>query len=93
MHIKCFQLDLSDDQSQALVHFVVPVNLRIRSNSIPSCQRELKSCFPYQDFIIPHLLVHSAIGPCVEQLGQALCITWKTRISGSTCRDKTKYVN
>lgn len=41
----------------------------------------------------PHLPGHSAMVPRVEQVGQALDMTWKTRISGSTYRNKTKYVN
>lgn len=31
--------------------------------------------------------------PCVEQVGQAWDVTWKTGISGSTCKEKTKYID
>lgn len=35
----------------------------------------------------------SAIVSGEGQTGQELDVTWKTRISGATCRDKAKYGN
>lgn len=91
MHIKYFQLDLSNAHfvhwSQVHVHFEVPRNLRIRSNSVPAFHHE----FPIQTLY--RLPVRSVMVPCVEQVGQAWDVTWKTGISGSTHRDKTKYVD